>query len=374
MLNKTIKKATKTRLQGQRVTWRRGDKVTVFWFLQYSQMSVDGSRLGRHSWNCWASVLIWLLPGCVVVGRSWAVGAGSTLRARLGRSWTQRAYSPALWPCPLGSATVPEAGRFLRRPCSQTHSVHLVKSSLAGACTAQLSSQCLQIAWLIVHPECSPPAHPHLSHHCVWLTEDTEMFVNDWNTGRQHSAVRSGCLNKISDKVHISFFVDFLKSGQEEKGVAEDEMVGWHHQLNGHEFEQTPGGQWRTGKPGVLHSMGLQRVGHHLVTEQQQWSLLMWPLAKPLGYYLELLSLGQGHSPLQRANGPMGHLVPGHQIAAVGETARSLGPFPCGHSSNISTEWMSHFSLNTAQDGGPAASYSCPFLSWGHLGMLKSTL
>ena len=28
---------------------------------------------------------------------------------------------------------------------------------------------------------------------------------------------------------------------QEEKGTTEDEMVGWHHQLNGHEFEQTPG-------------------------------------------------------------------------------------------------------------------------------------
>ena len=25
--------------------------------------------------------------------------------------------------------------------------------------------------------------------------------------------------------------------GQEEKGTTEDEMVGWHHQLNGHEFE-----------------------------------------------------------------------------------------------------------------------------------------
>ena len=25
--------------------------------------------------------------------------------------------------------------------------------------------------------------------------------------------------------------------GQEEKGMTEDEMVGWHHQLNGHEFE-----------------------------------------------------------------------------------------------------------------------------------------
>ena len=25
--------------------------------------------------------------------------------------------------------------------------------------------------------------------------------------------------------------------GQEEKGMTEDEMVGWHHSLNGHEFE-----------------------------------------------------------------------------------------------------------------------------------------
>ena len=24
-------------------------------------------------------------------------------------------------------------------------------------------------------------------------------------------------------------------------GTIEDEMVGWHHQLNGHEFEETPG-------------------------------------------------------------------------------------------------------------------------------------
>ena len=23
--------------------------------------------------------------------------------------------------------------------------------------------------------------------------------------------------------------------------MTEDEMVGWHHQLNGHEFDQTPG-------------------------------------------------------------------------------------------------------------------------------------
>ena len=28
---------------------------------------------------------------------------------------------------------------------------------------------------------------------------------------------------------------------QVEKGMTEDEMVGWHHWLNGHEFEQIPG-------------------------------------------------------------------------------------------------------------------------------------
>ena len=29
--------------------------------------------------------------------------------------------------------------------------------------------------------------------------------------------------------------------GQEEKGTAEDEMVGWHHCLKGHDFEQASG-------------------------------------------------------------------------------------------------------------------------------------
>ena len=37
----------------------------------------------------------------------------------------------------------------------------------------------------------------------------------------------------------------YLEAGkdgrQEEKGTTEDEMVGWHHQLSGHEFEQAPG-------------------------------------------------------------------------------------------------------------------------------------
>ena len=31
---------------------------------------------------------------------------------------------------------------------------------------------------------------------------------------------------------------DGERLGQEEKGMTEDEMVGWQHQLNGHEFDQ----------------------------------------------------------------------------------------------------------------------------------------
>ena len=34
---------------------------------------------------------------------------------------------------------------------------------------------------------------------------------------------------------------DAGKEGGQEKGATEDEMVGWHHQLLGHEFEQSLG-------------------------------------------------------------------------------------------------------------------------------------
>ena len=52
---------------------------------------------------------------------------------------------------------------------------------------------------------------------------------------------------------------------QEEKGTTEVEMVGWHHQLSGHEL--SPGGLWWSGSPGLLQSMGLQRVRHNWATE-----------------------------------------------------------------------------------------------------------
>ena len=43
---------------------------------------------------------------------------------------------------------------------------------------------------------------------------------------------------------------------QEEKGGTEDEMVGWHHWLNGHEFEQTLGDGEGQGSLACLSSWG----------------------------------------------------------------------------------------------------------------------
>ena len=38
------------------------------------------------------------------------------------------------------------------------------------------------------------------------------------------------------------------------------------------------GGQWTIEEPGILQSMGLQRIGHDLVTEQQQQSCVYYIL------------------------------------------------------------------------------------------------
>ena len=62
---------------------------------------------------------------------------------------------------------------------------------------------------------------------------------------------------------------------QEEKGTTEDEMVGWHHWLNGNEFEQALGAGDRQGKPGMLQTIGLQRVESDWATELN-WTESRW--------------------------------------------------------------------------------------------------
>ena len=47
---------------------------------------------------------------------------------------------------------------------------------------------------------------------------------------------------RCSLDLHFSKDPDAGKDrGQEEKGMTEDEMVGWHHRLNGYGFGWTPG-------------------------------------------------------------------------------------------------------------------------------------
>ena len=60
---------------------------------------------------------------------------------------------------------------------------------------------------------------------------------------------------------------------QEEKGTTEDEMVGWHHQLNGCEFEQAPGVGDGQGSL-VCYSPWVHKKSD--MTEQPKWTELNW--------------------------------------------------------------------------------------------------
>ena len=57
--------------------------------------------------------------------------------------------------------------------------------------------------------------------------------------------------------------------GQEEKGTTEDEMAGWHHQLDAHEFERTPGVCDGQGGLACCDSWGRKESD---TTEQLNWT------------------------------------------------------------------------------------------------------
>ena len=61
--------------------------------------------------------------------------------------------------------------------------------------------------------------------------------------------------------------------GQEEKGMTEDEMVGWHHQLDGHGFGWTPGVGDGQGSLACCGSWGCKESD---TTEWLNWKLKSW--------------------------------------------------------------------------------------------------
>ena len=66
--------------------------------------------------------------------------------------------------------------------------------------------------------------------------------------------------------------------GQEEKGMTEDEMAGWHYQLDGHEFEQTTGVGEKQGSLVCCSPWGCKESD---TTKQLNWTELN-PLGKTL--------------------------------------------------------------------------------------------
>ena len=81
--------------------------------------------------------------------------------------------------------------------------------------------------------------------------------------------------------------------GHEEKGTTEDEIVGWHHRLNGMGLGGLESWWW-TGRPGMLWFMGSHRVRHDWVTELN-WTCCFYDLT-------DVVNLISGSSTFYKCN------------------------------------------------------------------------
>ena len=73
--------------------------------------------------------------------------------------------------------------------------------------------------------------------------------------------------------------------GQEEKGMTEDEMAGWHHRLDGHEFEWTPGVGDGQGGLACCNSWGHKESDMTEWLNRTDWTdiyVLTWDICFPL--------------------------------------------------------------------------------------------
>ena len=82
------------------------------------------------------------------------------------------------------------------------------------------------------------------------------------------------CLEGLMLKLELQYFGHFMWRvwGQEDKGTTEDEMAGWHHQLDGHEFGLTPGVGDGQGGLACCHPWGHKESD---TTERLNWTELV---------------------------------------------------------------------------------------------------
>ena len=122
---------------------------------------------------------------------------------------------------------------------------------------------------------------------------------------------------------------------QEEEGTTEDEMVGWHHWLNGHEFESAPGVGDGQGSLVCCSPWGCKELD---MTEQLNWTE---PTSPRTG------SLTQG---LQSLTVPWAVIAPrkspnktvAHHFHVVCFYFSWLCFLPWGRSVHLGVEWLDH--------------------------------
>ena len=128
-----------------------------------------------------------------------------------------------------------------------------------------------------------------------------QLYMKHSKTGNEHNAPKKRTVKQTRIYLHITGYYSVLKRNslliytrisislilchlmwrvdslgknpnagkdwrQEEKRDTEDEMVGWHHRLNGHEFEQTLGDGEGQGSLVCCSPLGC-KVRHDLATE-----------------------------------------------------------------------------------------------------------
>ena len=84
---------------------------------------------------------------------------------------------------------------------------------------------------------------------------------------------------------------------QEEKGMTEKKVVGWHHWFNGHELVNSESWWW-TGRYVVLQPRGSQRVRYDWATELN-WNDLQWEtylICKSSAFYYTLQVISESYS------------------------------------------------------------------------------
>ena len=131
---------------------------------------------------------------------------------------------------------------------------------------------------------------------CFWIVVLEKTLRVPWTARRSNQAIlkeiSSGCSleglnsNQFSEAETPILWPPDAKSwliwkdpdagkdwGQEEKGMTEDEMVGWHHRLIGHGFEWTPG--FGDGQGGLTCCSSWGRKESN-TSEQMNWTELNW--------------------------------------------------------------------------------------------------